>query len=80
MIYNYPTALRRAREIWGPTVIVSKLTADSPWWWIELPGDATIHRLNERGHVTCHHHSCELLESRLEERARGQRETTTAGD
>lgn len=59
-------AQERARKIWGPGVRVT------PWlhpsgdnWWVEIPGQASVHALDAQGHVFCQHENCRLAEARL---------------
>lgn len=62
-------AEHRARAIWGdrarvlPTPTQYKQNRQS--WWVDLPDQASVHFLDENGHVACGHDTCKLAEQRL---------------
>lgn len=58
-------AQERARQIWGQTVQISPRPGKSTDWWVDVPGEASVQRMDTNGHVVCHHDTCVLKEGRL---------------
>jgi hypothetical protein len=59
----------RARALWGPTAVASKLTITSPWWWVTVDGQHGVHRIDNEGRIACHHRVCELAAQALDAQA-----------